>query len=98
MIPRARRHASSRLVVDYPNIMILGYLNSNDAADPRWSRRPRAPRPWLQAVTGYETTQKGYECSAEPGQRATAYGSMEFADMAKVYDVDRKMVERTADC
>ncbi|HEY6179087.1 MAG TPA: hypothetical protein VIX73_31755, partial [Kofleriaceae bacterium] len=50
-------------------------------------------------LTGYETKQKGYEWFGQtPGHEAlTAYGLMEFADMAKVYDVDHAMVERTAD-
>ena len=49
-------------------------------------------------LTGYETKQRGYEWFGQtPGHEAlTAYGLMEFADMAKVYEVDHAMVERTA--
>src|SRR5262249_10286180 len=45
-----------------------------------------------------ETKEKGYEWFGHtPGHEAlTAYGLMEFADMGRVYDVDRAMVERTA--
>ncbi|HET7500048.1 MAG TPA: alpha-2-macroglobulin family protein, partial [Kofleriaceae bacterium] len=85
---------------NYPNIMILSYLGSNDAADPALIGKTQGTLDrGYKLLTGYETTQKGYEWFGKtPGHEAlTAYGLMEFADMAKVYDVDRKMVERTAD-
>ena len=84
---------------NYPNIMILGYLGSNDAADPALVQRTQGTLDrGYKLLTGYETTQSGYEWFGKtPGHEAlTAYGLMEFADMAKVYDVDHKMVERTA--
>jgi len=85
---------------NYPNIMILGYLNSTDAADPALVQKTQGVLDHgYKLLTGYETPEKGYEWFGHtPGHEAlTAYGLMEFADMAKVYDVDRKMVERTAD-
>jgi hypothetical protein len=85
---------------NYPNIMILGYLNSSDAADPALIQKTQAVLDHgYKLLTGYETPDKGYEWFGHnPGHEAlTAYGLMEFADMAKVYDVDRKMVDRTAD-
>jgi hypothetical protein len=88
---------------NYPNIMILGYLNStSDAAgaDPALVQKTQSVLDrGYKLLTGYETSDKGYEWFGHsPGHEAlTAYGLMEFADMAKVYDVDRKMVERTAD-
>jgi hypothetical protein len=86
---------------NYPNIMILGYLNANDAAtDPALVQKTQGVLDrGYKLLTGYETSDKGYEWFGHtPGHEAlTAYGLMEFADMAKVYDVDRKMVERTAD-
>ncbi|HEY6173365.1 MAG TPA: alpha-2-macroglobulin family protein, partial [Kofleriaceae bacterium] len=85
---------------NYPNIMILGYLNSNDAADPALVARTQGVIDHgYKLLTGYETPEKGYEWFGHtPGHEAlTAYGLMEFADMAKVYDVDKRMVERTAD-
>jgi hypothetical protein len=85
---------------NYPNIMILGYLNSTDAADPALVQKTQGVLDrGYKLLTGYETKEKGYEWFGHtPGHEAlTAYGLMEFADMAKVYDVDRKMVERTAD-
>ena len=85
---------------NYPNIMILGYLNSNDAAEPALVQKTQGVLDkGYKLLTGYETKQKGYEWFGQtPGHEAlTAYGLMEFADMAKVYDVDPKMVARTAD-
>ena len=58
----------------------------------RSSRRRRAcSTRGYKLLTGYETKQKGYEWFGQtPGHEAlTAYGLMEFADMAKVYDVDK---------
>jgi uncharacterized protein YfaS (alpha-2-macroglobulin family) len=88
---------------NYPNIMILGYLNatSSDAAgaDPALVQKTQGVLDkGYKLLTGYETPEKGYEWFGHtPGHEAlTAYGLMEFADMAKVYDVDPKMVERTA--
>jgi alpha-2-macroglobulin-like protein len=85
---------------NYPNVMILGYLNSSDAADPALIARTQGVLDkGYKLLTGYETPEKGYEWFGhQPGHEAlTAYGLMQFADMAKVYDVDRKMVDRTAD-
>jgi hypothetical protein len=85
---------------NYPNIMILGYLGANDAADPALVARTQGTLDrGYKLLTGYETKLKGYEWFGQtPGHEAlTAYGLMEFADMAKVYEVDHQMVERTAD-
>jgi hypothetical protein len=85
---------------NYPNIMILSYLGANDAADPALVGKTQGTLDrGYHLLAGYETKQKGYEWFGHtPGHEAlTAYGLMEFADMAKVYDVDRSMVERTAD-
>jgi uncharacterized protein YfaS (alpha-2-macroglobulin family) len=85
---------------NYPNIMVLSYLASNDAADAALVQQTQQKLDrGYKLLTGYETKQKGYEWFGQtPGHEAlTAYGLMEFGDMAKVYDVDHAMVERTAD-
>lgn len=48
-------------------------------------------------LTAYECSEKGYEWFGDnPGHEAlTAYGLMEFADMAKIMPVDHNMVENT---
>ncbi|HEY5924791.1 MAG TPA: MG2 domain-containing protein [Kofleriaceae bacterium] len=85
---------------NYPNIMVLSYLATNDAADAALVQKTQGTLDrGYKLLTGYETKQKGYEWFGQtPGHEAlTAYGLMEFADMAKVYDVDKSMVDRTAD-
>ncbi|NVB85215.1 MAG: hypothetical protein HOV81_43015 [Kofleriaceae bacterium] len=85
---------------NYPNIMVLSYLATNDAADAQLVQKTQGTLDrGYKLLTGYETKQKGYEWFGQtPGHEAlTAYGLMEFADMAKVYDVDQAMVARTAD-
>ncbi|MHC4885409.1 MAG: hypothetical protein ACYTGH_10020 [Planctomycetota bacterium] len=51
----------------------------------------------LKKLTGFECRKKGYEWfGSDPGHEAlTAYGLMEFADMAKVMPVDETMIART---
>ncbi|MBI4510742.1 MAG: hypothetical protein HY698_13995 [Deltaproteobacteria bacterium] len=85
---------------NYPNIMIMRYLEENDVADPALVQRASGlmQRGYL-LLSGYETNTKGYEWFGQnPGHEAlTAYGLMEFEDMAQVYDeVDRSMIDRTA--
>ncbi len=84
---------------NYPNVMILSYLAASDAADAALLQRTQGQLDrGYKLLTGYETSKKGYEWFGKtPGHEAlTAYGLMEFADMGRVYDVDRSMVERTA--
>jgi hypothetical protein len=84
---------------NYPNVMILSYLGANDASDAKLLQKTQGTLDrGYKLLTGYETPNKGYEWFGHtPGHEAlTAYGLMEFEDMAKVHDVDRSMIERTA--
>jgi len=85
---------------NYPNIMILSYLEEHGAANAELvARTSTVLDHGYKLLTGYESPQKGYEWfGGDPGHEAlTAYGLMEFLDMGKVYrDVDRGMVDRTA--
>jgi hypothetical protein len=85
---------------NYPNIMVLAYLEKHDAADVALVERTMTTLDrGYKMLAGYESPQKGYEWfGGDPGHEAlTAYGLMEFADMSKVYgDVDPGMVERTS--
>src|SRR5262249_6739419 len=72
---------------------------ANDAADTELVTKTQGVLDkGYKLLTGYETKEKGYEWfGRNPGHEAlTAYGLMEFEDMARVYDVDRGMIERTA--
>ncbi len=84
---------------NYPNIMILGYLEENKAASPKIAEKAnKALDRGYKLLTGYETKTKGYEWfGGDPGHEAlSAYGLMEFVDMKKVYgDVDTAMIKRT---
>jgi hypothetical protein len=84
---------------NYPNVMVLAYLEQHDSADVALVERTMTTLDkGYKLLTGYESPQKGYEWfGGDPGHEAlTAYGLMEFADMSKVYgDVDQGMVQRT---
>ena len=84
---------------NYPNIMVLSYLEENEAAEPQLVQRTMGLLDkGYNMLTGYESPKKGYEWfGGDPGHEAlTAYGLMEFVDMANVYgDVDNAMVKRT---
>ncbi|HMC64133.1 MAG TPA: alpha-2-macroglobulin family protein, partial [Gemmataceae bacterium] len=90
---------------NYPNLLILNYLKESDQTRPELEKRARdlLDRGY-QRLIAYEclNTQKnqreGYEWfgGAAPAHEAlTAYGLLEFRDMAKVHDVNPEMVERT---
>lgn len=84
---------------NYPNVMAMQYMATGDV-DPQVAQRAQSLMDrGYKLLTGYETKEKGYEWFGQsPGHEAlTAYGLMEFEDMAQVHDeVDRRMIERTA--
>jgi len=85
---------------NYPNIMVLDYLRTNDVADPALIERASAmlDRGYTKLV-GFETKEKGYEWfGTVPAHEAlTAYGLVEFTDMKRVTGtVDEAMLVRTA--
>jgi hypothetical protein len=83
---------------NYPNTMVLTLLEASGDDVPAVAARAREllPRGYAK-ITGYECKQRGYEWfGGDPGHEAlTAYGLLQFADMAKVHDVDAEMVQRT---
>lgn len=84
---------------NYPNVMAMQYMATGEV-DPQVAQRAQSLMDrGYKLLTGYETKEKGYEWFGQsPGHEAlTAYGLMEFEDMAQVHDeVDRRMIERTA--
>jgi hypothetical protein len=83
---------------NYPNTLVLNLIEANGDDIPIVSARARQLLPKGYAkITGYECLEKGYEWFGhDPGHEAlTAYGLLQFHDMANVYDVDMEMVERT---
>ncbi len=82
----------------YPLVMAQQYFLTHTGVDPQLIERARASLDKGYArLTSFECKQKGYEWfGGDPGHEAlTAYGLLEFTDMAQVRDVDRAMLERT---
>ncbi len=83
---------------NYPNIMALAYMRSAGIDEPALASRGRdlLARGYARLV-GYECKSRGYEWfGSEPAHEAlTAYGLLQFHDMAAVFDVDAAMVART---
>lgn len=84
---------------NYPNVMVLQYLQANDVADPALvARTTKLLDQGYGRLVGYETKDKGYEWfgSSPPHEALTAYGVLQFKDMQQVYgSVDTAMIERT---
>jgi hypothetical protein len=90
---------------NYPNLLVLNYLKETDQAKPEVARRAQdLLARGYQMLTSFEclntgkNQKEGYEWfgGAAPAHEAlTAYGLMEFRDMAKVYNVDKAMLLRT---
>ncbi len=83
---------------NYPNTMALQYLQQNQLANPAVTRKAKdfLDRGY-QKLTSFECKQRGYEWfGSDPGHEAlTAFGLMQYHDMAEVMPVDAVMVERT---
>jgi alpha-2-macroglobulin-like protein len=83
---------------NYPNTLVLTLLDASGDDVPAVAARAREllPRGYSK-ITGYECKERGYEWfGGDPGHEAlTAYGLLQFHDMAKVYAVDAGMIGRT---
>ncbi len=82
----------------YPLVMAQQYFQTHTGVDPALIERSNEMlAKGYERLTGFECKQHGYEWfGQDPGHEAlTAYGLLEFSDMAKVYSVDQKMIDRT---
>ncbi len=82
----------------YPLVMAQQYFLTHTGVDPALIRRSGEKLDAGYArLAGFECKQKGYEWfGADPGHEAlTAFGLMEFTDMAQVRNVDADMLRRT---
>ena len=82
----------------YPNILVLDYLIRNKMAKPEVEMKAKNfINIGYQRLLSYEVKGGGFEWFGKvPAHNVlTAYGLMEFSDMAKVHDVDPKVIERT---
>ncbi len=82
----------------YPLVMAQQYFLTHTGVDPRLVERSRALLDkGYRKLTSFECKKKGYEWfGGDPGHEAlTAYGLLEFTDMASVREVDDGMLRRT---
>ena len=82
----------------YPLVMAQQYFLTHTGVDPALVRRSRAMLDkGYKKLTSFECKKKGYEWfGGDPGHEAlTAYGLLEFTDMAQVREVDAAMLART---
>lgn len=90
---------------NYPNVLILDYLKTADKLDPQLERKVRELLDrGYRKLTSFECQEpgkggrRGYEWfggTAPPHEALTAYGLLQFTDMAKNSDVDAAMLKRT---
>lgn len=90
---------------NYPNVLILNYLKTHDRADPALMARARGllERGYHKLISFEcqdlpKASKRGFEWfggTAPPHEALTAYGLMQFRDMAKVYPVDPALLART---
>jgi hypothetical protein len=82
----------------YPNILALSYLRETKQKSPQVEARARQYiHLGYQRLVGFEVPGGGFEWFGKPPahRTLTAYGLMEFEDMAKVHDVDPNLITRT---
>jgi alpha-2-macroglobulin-like protein len=82
----------------YPNVLALDYLKRTGRSQPEVEKKARHYiHLGYQRLLGFETRSGGFDWfgQGEGNVRLTAYGLMEFTDMAKVSDVDPALLERT---
>ena len=82
----------------YPLVMAQQYFMSHQGVAPEKIAKAKSLLDQgYKKLIGFESKDKGYEWfGANPAHEAlTAYGLMEFVDMAKVMPVDNAMIERT---
>lgn len=84
----------------YPNVLALAYMRANNIESPETTAKAlRYIQLGYQRLVGFEVSGGGFDWFGRPPANTvlTAYGLMEFADMAKVYAVDPALLKRTAD-
>ena len=90
----------------YPNVLILDYLDSSKQAKPEVEKHARELLGrGYQKLTSFECQnsrkqqgREGYEWfggNAPPHEALTAYGLLQFRDMARFQEVDPAMIKRT---
>jgi len=84
---------------NYPNTLILAYVRSTGQSMPEVEAKARTYlQEGYQRLVSYEVTGGGFSWFGEaPAHNVlTAYGLMQFVDMAAVFPVDQGVITRTA--
>ena len=84
----------------YPNVLILDYLHRTGQASKALSQRAKKYiNTGYQRLISFEVEGGGFSWfgNAPANKILTAYGLMEFADMARVHPVDPRLIQRTQD-
>jgi uncharacterized protein YfaS (alpha-2-macroglobulin family) len=82
----------------YPNILALDYLRRTKQSAPKIEAKARQYiHLGYQRLVGFEVAGGGFDWFGRPpaNRTLTAYGLMEFEDMARVHDVDSQLIART---
>ncbi|MFO0930531.1 MAG: MG2 domain-containing protein [Gemmataceae bacterium] len=82
----------------YPNVLALDYLRQNRLSVPAVEAKARQYiLLGYQRLVGFEVAGGGFDWYGRPPADVglTAYGLMEFQDMARVHDVDAQLLQRT---
>src|SRR6202012_3003485 len=82
----------------YPNVLALDYIKRTKKLTPEVHAKAEGfVANGYQRLLTFEVPGGGFSWfgSAPANKILTAYGLMEFADMAKVYSVDPKLIDRT---
>jgi uncharacterized protein YfaS (alpha-2-macroglobulin family) len=82
----------------YPNVLALDYLQQNKKSLPEVEAKARQYiHLGYQRLLSFEVAGGGFDWFGNPpaNRTLTAYGLMEFKDMARVHDVDPQLIERT---
>jgi hypothetical protein len=82
----------------YPNVLALGYMKRTGKLTPEVHAKAEGfIANGYQRLLTFEVAGGGFSWfgQAPANKILTAYGLMEFGDMAKVHDVDPKLIERT---
>ena len=82
----------------YPNVLVLNYLRETGQAKPEIEMKAlNYINLGYQRLLSFEVDGGGFDWYGRAPAHTilTAYGLMEFSDMAKVYDVDPAVIDRT---
>lgn len=82
----------------YPNVLALAYLHQTGKSAPAVEAKAREYiQLGYQRLVGFEVPGGGFDWFGHPAATVTltAYGLMEFQDMASVSDVDPELIKRT---